>query len=140
VDLGADKASAPPIPDVHLVNNIFSTRGVSSTGFGVVGKVARNWLGGGCGISGTDNIRRADARMWPDEKQPVDFHLPDNANGRSAVDAGLDLAKPFVIDGKEFPPLPGARPFAGARPDIGALEVADRSGKASQHEPVGRAR
>jgi hypothetical protein len=40
---------------------------------------------------------------------------------------GVDLSKKFIINGKEYEPLPGMKPgyFKGAKPDLGALQLGE---------------
>jgi len=91
-----------------------------------------NWLGGGLKTKnpghdytqapwyGDHNIYAKDRKVWDDSKMP-DFTLPP---GHPARNAGTDLSKPFVINGKTFEPLPGMEPgyFKGDRPDLGAVQ------------------
>lgn len=50
--------------------------------------------------------------------------LPDFkiAASSQARDIGLDLSKPFVVQGRSFAPLPGINAAADGKPDLGAYE------------------
>ena len=71
--------------------------------------------------------RRLDAksseRLWNKNDLPG---LPDVtlAPDSPALEAGVDISKPFTVKGKNYPALPGFKPgyFKGAAPAAGALQ------------------
>ncbi|MBN1672067.1 MAG: hypothetical protein JXR37_13595 [Kiritimatiellae bacterium] len=69
-----------------------------------------NWLGG-------HNTILPDKKLWKDGD--LDLTLPADSPARGK---GIDLSKPWTLDGERHPPLPGMTPgyFKGARPDPGA--------------------
>ena len=126
------------LPNLIVVNNVFSC------GVGVwaardfivaknmIGALDYNWLGGGFKTRhpghdyttapwyGKHNIFVKGARIWDAAKQP-DFKLPPNSRARQA---GLNLAKPCVVNTRKFGPLPGMKPgyFTPPAPDLGAVQ------------------
>ena len=54
-----------------------------------------------------------------------DFRLTENSPARKI---GIDLSRPFRLNGVEHQPLPGMRPgyFSGDRPDAGAIQYGAR--------------
>lgn len=62
--------------------------------------------------------------MWLADKLP-DFTLAPDSTARGK---GLDLSKPFTLDGKTHDPLPGMNPgyFRGTAPDCGAVHYGVR--------------
>ena len=112
----------------YFINNVFSptpTRplfGYAPTTFGVYDY---NWTGGQHpsllpAWFGLHNVRAEGQRLWPEETVP-DFRLPANCTARRA---GLDVSRPFDLNGTTYPPLPGMQPgyFPGDTPDLGALQ------------------
>jgi Right handed beta helix region len=83
-----------------------------------------NWVGGEFvglqGWFGNNNILAWPQRQWNDATMP-DFLLPPGSSSRNA---GIDLSRPFTIDGRTYDALPGMTPgyFSGSRPDIGAFQ------------------
>ena len=67
--------------------------------------------------------RKATERLWNRNNLPG---LPDLslAPGSPALGAGVDVSKPFTVNGKTFPALPGFAPgyFKGPAPAAGALQ------------------
>ena len=90
-----------------------------------------NWLGGAFKSPhperdytrapwyGKHNLFARDVKIW-DESELPDFILPAKSAARHA---GLDLSKPFTLNGQAYPALPGMAPgyFDGPRPDPGAV-------------------
>ncbi|HCI44808.1 MAG TPA: hypothetical protein DE315_04680, partial [Candidatus Omnitrophica bacterium] len=126
-----DAVPAGGMPNVHFINNIFSsgrcfTGSLSSdfyTKSSMVGTFDYNWAGGIYTVPawfGGKNIKAQGQSMWDDSIMP-DFRLPANS---SAIDAGIDLSKPYIIKGVTYEPLPGMNSgyFTGTAPDIGAYE------------------
>ena len=62
-------------------------------------------------------------KLWNTNDLPG---LPDLtlAPGSPALEAGVDVSKPFTLNGKQFPALPGFKPgyFTGKAPAAGALQ------------------
>ena len=56
--------------------------------------------------------------IWDDSQIERGFVIPD---GHPAKASGIDVSRPFVIDGRTYGPLPGFEPgyFQGAAPDMG---------------------
>jgi hypothetical protein len=75
---------------------------------------ARKWYG-------KNNVFAWNKKMWNDATVP-DFTLP---SGSAARNAGIDVSRPFTIDGRSYMALPGITPggFSGSRPDLGALQL-----------------
>jgi hypothetical protein len=124
-------------PNFHFINNIFSSYTLhdpdvrdsflkNPASFGVFNY---NWVGGNyeCkrawGVPawfGSNNINAEGQKMWDDTTLP-DFSLPLTNTFRNA---GIDLSKPFIINGKKHDALPGMKPgyFSGTKPDLGAVQ------------------
>ena len=92
-----------------------------------------NWAGGEYGYKGLipawfgkHNINAQDQLLWDITGMP-DFRLPENSTARAI---GIDLSKPYTIDGQTYPALPGMKPgyFSGKAPDAGALQYGEKSG------------
>lgn len=113
----------------YILNNILSSRYAynSETNLGEKRDVQvfdYNWVGGEFigprGWFGSSNVLAWPQKQWNDSTLP-DFLLPPGSSSRNA---GIDLSKPFTLDGNTYGPLPGMTPgyFSGSRPDIGALQ------------------
>ena len=67
--------------------------------------------------------REETERVWKQGGLPG---LPDLtlAPGSPALEAGIDISRPFTVNGKTYPPLPGFAPgyFEGKAPAAGALQ------------------
>jgi hypothetical protein len=63
-------------------------------------------------------------RLWDDTSMP-DFLLDKDSPCRNA---GLDLSKPFTLEGREYAPLPGMKPgyYSGPAPDLGAVQYGEK--------------
>jgi Pel9A-like, right handed beta helix region/Periplasmic copper-binding protein (NosD) len=124
--------------NTRFLNDIFSDpllcRFCYHDGFdsikGMIGAFDYNWVG--CKYSGVapawfgkHNVVAEGQRLWPTEKMP-DFRL---TAGSPALEKGIDLSKPFTLEGKTFDPLPGMKPgyFSGPAPDTGALQYGQES-------------
>jgi hypothetical protein len=118
------------LPNVHMINNIFSSR-MSLTyvsGFtedeSMMGSFDYNWVGGTFTVVpawfGPNNVNARNRRIWSALSLP-NFRLPSNSD---AIDAGIDLSRPFVVNGRVHSPLPGMSPgyYRGSAPDMGAIE------------------
>jgi parallel beta-helix repeat protein len=116
---------------VYILNNIISSPYAynSETRLGEKRDVQifdYNWVGGEFvglrGWFGGNNVLAWNQRLWNDATMP-DFLLPPDSNSRNA---GIDLSRPFTVDGTTYAPLPGMTPgyFSGSRPDIGAFQHA----------------
>lgn len=112
-----------------FVNNVYSptpTRplfGYVPTSFGFYDY---NWAGGQHPFPlpvwfGPHNVDAEGQELWAEETVP-DFRLPVDCAARRA---GLDLSRPFQLDGATYPPLPGMESgyFQGDAPDLGAIQA-----------------
>jgi hypothetical protein len=112
----------------YFVNNVYSPTPTEPlfacvpTAFGVYDY---NWAGGRHPSPlpawfGVHNVRAEGQQLWPEETVP-DFRLPANSTARRA---GLDLSRPFDLNGTTYPPLPGMLPgyFQGDAADLGAIQ------------------
>ena len=126
------------LPKGLLVNNVISSGVAISAAMtfiaqpGMFGGVDYNWLGGAFKTRNTGhdyskaqwygkhNIFVKGGRMWDPEKMP-DFRLPAKS---PALHAGIDLSRPFSVQGKPYKPLPGMKPgyFTGKAPNLGAVQ------------------
>ncbi len=96
----------------------------------MVGLFDYNWGGGVYhhGVPawfGEHNVNAEGQQLWSHATLPH-FRLSADSPARGK---GLDLSKPFALDGETYDPLPGMRPgyFAGAAPDVGALQYGERA-------------
>jgi hypothetical protein len=89
-----------------------------------IGLFDYNWIGGAfMGIRkwyGKNNTLAWNRKLWKDDTLP-NFALPSGSDARKA---GIDLSRPFTIDGITYLALSGMTPgyFSGSRPDLGALQ------------------
>jgi len=115
------------LPHTLVVNNIFSTRRPVYTSSRFRQRKGawsfdHNWLGGSGKFDavwfGPRNVDAAGKLLWDTAQEPRPV-LPTDSTARTA---GLDLSKPFTLDGKTHNPLPGMKPgyFTGRAPDLGA--------------------
>jgi hypothetical protein len=125
---GCSERNDQGLPGLYVVNNVVSsTRSFEFEGdwrsSGKVGGVDHNWFLVGPRSApwlGDENIvATSDDWMWPANDR--DLILPANSPARNA---GLDLSKRFVLNGKEFDPLPGMEPgyYSGSAPNLGAVQ------------------
>ena len=74
---------------------------------------------------GEHNIEAEDKQLWPHESPP------DVSPGADSPvrNRGIDLSRPFTLQGKTFQPFPGMKPnyFRGPAPDLGALQYGEKS-------------
>lgn len=118
----------------RLLNNIFSaaTCFSAATGFRrtrtMLDQCDYNWLGGTLYSDqpawlGEHNVIAAGKMLWPAHTLP-DFKLTADCDARAK---GIDLSKPFTLDGKTHDPLPGIMPgyFQGTAPDCGAVQFGE---------------
>ena len=119
------------LPKLNIINNVVSSMqlGVRFSGDWVgadrVGWVDHNWVLSDAPKTapwwGNANIvaRSRDHWMWGDADES--FILPADSPARNA---GLDLSRPFTLDGVSYDPLPGMEPgyFSGSAPHIGAVQ------------------
>lgn len=119
----------------RLLNNLFSTPVyfTASSEFvatrTMMDQCDYNWIGGALvrgkpAWFGEHNTVADGQTMWPASKLP-DFALTADSGARGK---GIDLSKPFTLDGKTYDPLPGMKPgyFRGAAPDCGAVQLGER--------------
>jgi hypothetical protein len=127
--LMADFNQGYGMPKTYIVNNIISAESAFNAQTTLqekkdIGLFDCNWLGGGAiGYRkwyGSSNVIAWNRKVWNDATLP-DFALPAGSDARNA---GIDLSKPFTIDGKTYVALPGmtAGYFSGSKPDLGALQ------------------
>jgi hypothetical protein len=78
---------------------------------------------------GEHNKVVADGLLWNTDTE-TDFQLTADSPARQI---GIDLSKPWTLDGVTHPPLPGMEPgyFEGPRPDAGAKQHRSPAGKAN---------
>jgi hypothetical protein len=117
------------VPGFRFINNVISA-GRTFRWFhtdSIIGAFDYNWINDPEAVAhrdslwfGEHNIIDTGKSPWPTEHLP-DFVLPENSAARHA---GLDLSRPFVIDGRKYQPLPGMEPgyFTGERPNMGAIQ------------------
>lgn len=115
------------LPNVWLVNNSFSC-GVRDwndvSRWTVKPHVDYNYFGGDLSEGppwwGKNNKVVQHGQLWSQASEP-DYQLSRNSPAR---EVGLDISKPWDVDGKTHPALPGFAPgyFEGLRPDAGALQ------------------
>lgn len=119
----------------RLLNNIFSAGACFSAASGfraartMLDQCDYNWLGGALyrdkpAWFGEHNTIAEGQTMWPADKLP-DFSLTADSPARGK---GLDLSKPFTLEGKTYDALPGMKPgyFQGAAPDCGAVQFGEK--------------
>ena len=123
----------PEKPGFRYLNNVVATQTSARTVMALLDNPNRlgacdyNWLGGPQAGArgpvawfGEHTIIAPGENPWPDDALP-DFRLPE---GHAARNAGIDLSRPFTVQGKAHDPLPGMEPgyFQGDRPDMGAVQ------------------
>ena len=133
ISMNAYAGNCGGLPGGIIVNNILSAKAgfsASSNFYSQEGMYALfdcNWLGAETGQDtvqapwyGAHNVHEPGRTIWDVAEMP-DFVLPE---GSAALNAGLDLSKPFSVNGKQVDPLPGMEPgnIAGAAPDLGAMQ------------------
>ncbi len=124
--------------NTRILNNIFSSplfcRFCYHGGFdsikSMVGSFDYNWVGstypGGVPAwFGEHNVKAEGSRLWQTDRMP-DFRLTSDSPARGK---GIDLSRPFNVQGETFGPLPGMKAgyFTGAAPDLGALQYGEKS-------------
>jgi hypothetical protein len=125
------------IPGLYVVNNVISTRhSLSFNGDwlkeNMIGAVDYNWFMNNptnASWLGDNNIILEsgprsywkDFNSWMWDIGDRSFILPANSTARNS---GLDLSKPFVLNGVTHEPLPGMNPgyFSGDAPNMGAIQ------------------
>ncbi|MDP6778602.1 MAG: right-handed parallel beta-helix repeat-containing protein [Candidatus Latescibacteria bacterium] len=133
ISMNAFAGNCGGLPKGIIVNNILSAKvgfNASSSFFSQEGMYALfdyNWLGAETGQAtvqapwyGLHNVYEPGRTVW-DVAEIPDFVLPE---GSAALSAGLDLSKPFPVDGRQAGPLAGMEPgyFTGSAPDLGAVQ------------------
>src|SRR5262245_53704835 len=112
------------IPGFCAVNNVLSNGGLTSNAAGwpaEIGLFDYNIMSSSLGAYGSwygpNNVTNM-VPVWPSKEVATDFTLPD---GHPAKASGIDVSKPFTINGRTFGPLPGFESgyFEGAAPDRG---------------------
>ena len=126
------------LPKGLVVNNVLSTDVALYAAMtfikkpGMLAGFDYNWLGGGFKSRnpghnytkapwyGKHNIFIKGGSVWNAKEMP-DFALPEKCRARHA---GVDLSKPFEVQGKKYPPMPGMKPgyFTRKAPDMGAVQ------------------
>lgn len=121
------------LPRGLLINNIFSARWPwfinqdRAADKGLFAAFDHNWCGGSYQYGGRpawlgpNNILAQGRQMWATSDHVPDFRLPVDSDTRQA---GVDLSRPFAVQGRSFPALPGMKPgyFKGRAPDLGAVQ------------------
>lgn len=108
--------------DVHFINNIFSSlkfHDDQSYNYST-GICAYNWISGTGQVactSGGNNINNGMTLLW-NTSGPHDFDI----SGSNAISAGIDISRPYTINGKTYSSLPGfsTNYYTGSKPDMGA--------------------
>ena len=106
IDMGSSNRR---IPNLFVLNNIFSTYGLASSGGTAQGKVASNWIRHnphGYPDIEEGNVFGDNTRLWNDEVVP-DFQIPNTPYGQTAQTGTLDLSQSFTVEGVNYPALPG---------------------------------
>jgi hypothetical protein len=120
------------MPNTSFINNVISSKRFLEARYpawheeGRIGIFDYNWVVGTVPYSefpnwfGSHNIDGGGQQLW-DPSQMPDFTLPQDHPAR---EVGIDLSRSFVLEGKQFGPLPGMEPeyFSGSRPDLGAIQ------------------
>jgi hypothetical protein len=120
------------MPNTHFFNNVISSHRFLTAVHpewhedGRIGIFDYNWVVGRAPYDefpvwyGEHNIDGGEQPLWDPSSMP-DFTLPLDSPAR---EGGIDLSRSFVIEGKQFDPLPGMEPgyFSGSRPDLGAIQ------------------
>lgn len=120
------------LPNGLFVNNVISTLRAMDYDEAfyedpnMIGGFDYNWIGTDDSLidipswAGDNNIYADRQKIWP-SSGAADFSLPEDSE---AIDAGIDLSKPFTIKGKTYDPLRGMEPgyYSGSAPDVGACE------------------
>lgn len=110
-------------PNTWYINNIFSSsRFGDGAGDANFPHFDYNWAGGDVtkeGYMGPHNILSPGETLWG----PGDMEMLVGA-ASPAYAKGLDLSKPWTVDGKTHPALPGMSPgyFSGAAPSLGYVQ------------------
>lgn len=130
---GGTSTSGCGMSNTYFLNNIFSggdfcrARIKFMSEKSSVAAFDYNWVGGTYPPKekfpawfGPHNVNAQNQLLWDITSIP-DFRLPENSTARAI---GIDLSKPYTIDGRTYPALPGMEPgyFSGKAPDAGALE------------------
>lgn len=135
------------VPNAHFINNILSL-GSNVNGTGTfwttwsadLGTFAYNQVGYKSPQTipwkGSGNVLTTGTPIWVEDGHVPDFSLPTNSQLR---EAGIDLSKPFVINGKSLNPLPGMHPgyFFGSKPDLGAIQHSKTGDHTRPKPPTG---
>ena len=114
------------LPNTCVVNNIFSCNSVmrESRSWKILPHFDYNYCGGeevtALSFWGPDNKIVKGGELW-DLATEKDYRLAADSPARAM---GIDLSKPWTLDGKTHPALPGMTPgyFEGAKPDAGAFQ------------------
>jgi hypothetical protein len=117
------------LPNMYVVNNIISSRASlvfreDWTKEGMMGGVDYNWIMTpplSAPWLGDNNIIIGSNDGWMWDSDDRSFILPSNSSARNS---GLDLSKPFVLNGVTHEALPGMNPgyFSGNAPNMGAVQ------------------
>jgi len=112
------------LANMYFINNIFSSQRFRDGGATCPATLADyNWIGGlgakSFPVDGGHNKILPGIRLWPDGQS--NLVLPPNS---TAHGIGIDLSRPWVINGVTRPALPGMLPgyFLGLAPAAGAVQ------------------
>jgi hypothetical protein len=127
VDCGNTTEGNWQLPNLRIVNNVFSSRGIHSSGGSSRAVFASNWnRGTGFGYPDADgnNVAGDGTRMWSDATKVTDFTLPKGIYPATAKQIGIDVSGPFSIDGMPYSAMRGFSPgyFSGVLPHAGAVQ------------------
>jgi hypothetical protein len=121
------------MPGFCAVNNVLSNNGNTANAAdwpATVGLFDYNSMSGALGAWGSwyggHNVTMMPP-IWSCAQVERDFIVPD---GHSTKGTGIDVSRPFVINGQTYGPLPGFEPgyFFGAAPDRGWIDRGDDDG------------
>lgn len=111
-------------PNLWFLNNIFSNERFWATTpkWSFDAHAHYNWAGGDARRHpwmAESNVIAEGVRLW-DAKSPTFLLTAESP----ALEKGIDLSKPVLLDGKMLGPLPGMEPkyFSGTKPDLGAVQ------------------
>ena len=110
--------------NTHWINNIFTAQRFLDGPFTCnPNSFDYNWIGGAGAFSpppvGVNNRVFSGVRLWPDGTSQLNL-----ASDSTARAMGLDLSKPWTVNGVTRPALPGMTPgyFSGSTPNAGAIQ------------------
>ncbi len=112
--------------DIHFINNIFADTRMHEYG-DKFATVSYNWFNTDNSYVDKGNQIEIDKKLWDIDSIDFSNFLPSTLKvpiNSKAHATGIDVSKPFEIDGVSFEPLPFMKEgyFSGNKPDIGAIQ------------------